>query len=157
KAATESFVENQPDGVITGVVAFSDSGISVQTPTRDDGSVLSAINRLQPQKGTSLGQGILASLQAISVSENPPATNYYSNRSPAPTETPVPVPAGSHTSAIIILLSDGENNEQPDPLAAATAAANAGIRIYTVGIGSASGTTLDLGGFMVHTQLNEDL
>src|SRR5262249_53550700 len=52
---------------------------------------------------------------------------------------------------------DGENNEQPEPLAAATAAANAGIRIYTVGIGSASGTTLDLGGFMVHTQLNEDL
>jgi len=157
KAATEAFVQDQPAGVIVGVVAFSDSGVSVQAPTRDDASVTSAINRLAPQRGTSLGQGILAALQTIQVAEAPPATNFYSNRSPEPTATPAPVPAGSHTSAVIILLSDGENNEQPNPLAAAAAAANMGIRIYTVGIGSPQGTTLDLNGFRVHTQLNEPL
>jgi Ca-activated chloride channel family protein len=143
--------------VIVGVVAFSDSGVAVQAPTRDDALVLSSINRLAPQRGTSLGQGIFAALQAIQISESPPGTNYYSNRSPAPTATPAPVPPGSHTSAVIILLSDGENNEQPNPLAAAAVAANLGIRIYTVGIGSPEGTTLDLNGFRVHTQLNQPL
>ena len=31
------------------------------------------------------------------------------------------------------------------------------MRIYTVGIGSAAGTTLDLNGFKVHTQLDEPM
>ena len=58
---------------------------------------------------------------------------------------------------MIVLLSDGENNVNPDPVAAAQAAADQGIRIETVGIGSPEGTTLDINGFRVHTQLNEDL
>jgi Ca-activated chloride channel family protein len=56
---------------------------------------------------------------------------------------------------VIVLLTDGENNESPDPLAAAQQAADRGVRVYTVGIGSAAGTTLDLNGFQVHTQLDE--
>ena len=52
-------------------------------------------------------------------------------------------------------MTDGENNESPDPLAAAQSAADRGVRIYTVGIGSAAGTTLDLNGFQVHTQLDQ--
>jgi Ca-activated chloride channel family protein len=159
KAATQAFVEKQPAGVVIGVVAFSDSGVSVQTPTREDSAVLAAINRLTPQRGTSLGQGIQASLAAISLAENGPQTNYYDNRVPdaSPTPAPAPVQPGSHTSAVIVLLTDGENNERPDPLEVAAAAADQGIRIFTVGLGSAAGTTLDLNGFQVHTQLNEPL
>src|SRR5688572_14700838 len=33
KVAARDFVERQPDGVLIGVVAFSDSGIEVQPPT----------------------------------------------------------------------------------------------------------------------------
>ncbi len=66
-----------------------------------------------------------------------------------------PVPAGFHAPAVIVLLSDGENTESPDPLAAAQTAADRGVRIYTVGIGSTTGATLDLDGFKVHTQLDE--
>jgi Ca-activated chloride channel family protein len=159
KVAAQDFIQHQPPGVVIGVVAFSDSGLAVQAPTNDQGAVLAAINRLAPQRGTSLGQGIAAALRAIALSESPPALNYYSNRSPAPTEapTPSPVPAGSHTSAVVVLLTDGENNETPDPAAAAQAAADQGIRIVTIGLGSPSGTTLDLNGFQVHTQLNEPL
>jgi Ca-activated chloride channel family protein len=40
-------------------------------------------------------------------------------------------------------------------MAAAQAAANQGVRIYTVGIGSSAGTTLNLNGFQVFTQLDE--
>jgi Ca-activated chloride channel family protein len=155
KAATQDFVERQPPGVIVGVVAFSDSGVSVQAPTNDQATVLAAIKRLTPERGTSLGQGILASLSTIAIAENGPSTNYYSNRSPAPTATPVPVAPGSHTSAVIVLITDGENTQPPDAGAAAQAAANQGVRIYTVGIGSAAGTTLDINGFKVHTQLDE--
>jgi len=157
KAAATDFVEQQPASVVVGVVAFSDSGLSVQAPTNDQASVLAAINRLAPERGTSLGQGIRASLQTISLAESPPAQNYYSNRSPAPTPAPTPVPAGTHTSAVIVLLTDGENNESPDPATEAQAAADQGIRIFTVGLGSPAGTTVNLNGFQVHTQLNEPL
>ena len=161
KAAATDFVEQQPTSVVIGVVAFSDSGLSVQAPTNDQASVLAAINRLTPERGTSLGQGIRASLQTISLAESPPVQSYYSNRSPAPiptpTPTPTPVPAGTHTSAVIVLLSDGENNESPDPATAAQAAADQGIRIFTVGLGSPVGATVNLDGFQVHTQLNEPL
>ena len=155
KAAATDFVQRQPPGIVIGVVAFSDSGISVQTPTNDQATVLAAINRLAPQKGTSLASGIQASLGAIALVESPPQVDYYSNRSPAPTPTPTPVPAGTYAPAVIVLLTDGENNENPDPVAAAQEAAAQGVRIDTVGLGSASGTTLDLDGFKVHTQLDE--
>jgi Ca-activated chloride channel homolog len=159
RAAAKAFVERQPPGVIVGVVAFSDGGVSVQAPTRDQAAVLAAIDRLKPQRGTSLGQGILASLHTIDVALNPPPTNDYSNRSPdpSPTPAPTPVPAGTHLPAVVVLLSDGENNEQPDPLAAAKAAADQGVRLDTVAIGSAAGSDLVLDGFTVHTQLNQPL
>ncbi|HLY14860.1 MAG TPA: VWA domain-containing protein, partial [Candidatus Limnocylindrales bacterium] len=154
KAAATTFVQNQPAGVVIGLVAFSDAGLSVQAPTDDQGAILSAISRLQPERGTSLGQGVLASLSAIETAENPPPTDYYSSRSPAPSVSPAPVPPGSDSSALIILLTDGENTQPPDPATAAQAAANRGVRIDTVGIGTDAGTTLTVGGFKVHTQLD---
>jgi Ca-activated chloride channel family protein len=156
KAAAKDFVANQPSGISIGVVAFSDAGVSVQVPTTDQGPVLDAIDRLAPQKGTSVAAGITASLNAIKVAEQGPfANNYYANASPTPTASPTPVPAGYHASAVIVLLTDGENNEQPDPLSLAQVAANQGVRIFTVGIGSAAGTDLDVNGVHVHTSLNE--
>ena len=57
--------------------------------------------------------------------------------------------------AAIVLLSDGENNQRPDPLEAAQAAAERGIRIFTVGIGTEEGSTLEIEGFRVHSRLDE--
>jgi Ca-activated chloride channel family protein len=157
QAAAKDFVQRQPPSVVVGIVAFSDAGITTVPPTNDQAALLAAIDRLRPSRGTSLGQGVLASLHAIEVAEaGPAANNYYSNRSPAPTVTPTPVPSGYHAPASIILLTDGDNNESPDPIQAAQSAANEGIRIYTVGIGSAAGTTVNLDGFQIHTQLNAD-
>jgi Ca-activated chloride channel family protein len=65
------------------------------------------------------------------------------------------VPEGTYTSAAIVLLTDGENNESPDPLAAAQTAADRGVRIYTIGIGSAAGATLHIDGFTIHSRLDE--
>ena len=157
KAAALAFVAKQPETVKVGIVAFSDSGFAIQPPTNDQNALAQAIGRLTPQRGTSLGQGIVAALQAIDQAENPPQTNFYSNATPAPTATPQPVAPGSKGSTVVVLLTDGENNERPDPLAAAQLAADRGVRIYAVGLGSPQGATLKVNGFTVHTQLDEQL
>ena len=155
KAIATAFVERQPASVVIGVVAFSDSGLSVQVPTNDQSAVLAAIDRLQPQRGTSVAQGITAALTTIANAQAPQNQGYYTSRSPEPTATPEPVPPGSDDSAVIVLLSDGENNGGPDPIDAAQAAADRGVRIQTVGVGSPAGTDLQVGDFQVHTQLDE--
>ncbi len=150
KAAARAFVQRQPLTVQIGVVAFSDSGFAVQAPTNDQEAVLATINRLAPQRGTSIGNGIRVSLNTITVSMGQaPRLNG------TPTPTPTPVPKGTYMPAVIVLLTDGENNMSPDPLDAAQMAAEQGVRIYAVGIGSPEGTTLHVNGFTVHTQLDE--
>ena len=157
KAAARDFVQRQPDSVVIGVVAFSDSGFSVQAPSNNPDSVLAAINRLQPQRGTSVGRGIIDSLQAIAKAQEDPAKGFYTNRTPEPVASPTPIPAGAFSSASIVLLTDGENNERPDPLAAAALAADLGVRIYPIGIGTEQGTTIRVEGFTVRSRLDPEL
>ena len=153
KAVARATVEQQPDGVIIGVVAFSDAGLSVQTPTADRAAVTAAIDRLEPALGTSLGEGMIAALDAIAQAEGDTPAEYYSNRVPEPTPLP-DVEPGGHESAVIVLLSDGENTARPDPVSIAATAAERGIRVHTVGVGTVAGVTLELDGFSVHTQLD---
>ncbi len=155
KTAARAFVERQPSSVSIGVVAFSDSAFSIQTPTDDQAQVLAAIDRLAPERGTSLGQGILTSLATIAAAETirRPTTTPTARRLRPSRQTPVP--AGSYTSAVIVLLSDGENTVNPDPIEAASAAADRGVRIFTVGIGSTAGTTIEVEGFKIHSRLDE--
>ena len=159
KTAALDFVERQPSSVQIGVVAFSESGFSVQTPTNEQEDILAAINRLSPQRGTSLGHGILISLNTIAASFGLEPLDQGSSPNNDPSSAPIPtlaaIPEGTFDSAAIILLTDGENTAPPDPFEAALAAGDLGVRIYTVGIGSASGTTINVEGFTVHTQLNE--
>jgi Ca-activated chloride channel family protein len=158
KAAAQDFVERQPSSVAIGVVSFSDNGFSVQVPTNNETDILAAINRLTPQRGTSIANGILVSLTTIATArsgDNNPS--FYSNLPPTAEATPTPVPKGTYIPGVIVLLTDGENNENPDPLEAAQAASDQGVRIYTVGIGSAQGTNLNINGFSVFTALDEDM
>lgn len=153
KAAAMSFVQRQPSTIQIGVIAFSDSGLAVQPPTTDQELVLAAINRLAPERGTSLAHGIAASLETIFMPEE--ETNYYSNLTPTPVPSPTPMPEGVYSPAVIVLLTDGENTAPPDPLEAAQFAADRGVRIYPIGIGSAEGVILEVEGFTVHTRLDE--
>jgi len=152
KAAAKNFIERQPNHIKIGVVAFSDGGLVVQTPTDDRTALAETIDRFIPQSGTSLGQGILVALNASLADPDPdPNTN------PDGLALPEPVPQGTFVPVVIVLMSDGENTESPDPLDAAQVAIEHGVRIYTVGIGSSAGTTLEIDGFNVFTQLNDDL
>jgi len=167
KAAAKEFVQKQPTGVSIGVVAFSDGGISVQAPTDNREETLATIERLVPRRGTSIGNGILVALNTISIdagdppilkSNGPASSNNPSTVNPSTNNpSPVPAPQGWYPSAVIVLLTDGENNQSPDPAEAANLAADLGVRVYTVGIGSAAGTTIQVEGFNVHTSLDEAL
>ncbi len=157
KATALKFVDSQPDGVLVGVVAFSDNGLSVQVPTNDKAAAMAAITRLSPTRGTSLANGIYAALTTIANAGKTPEINYYSDVTPEPTPMPTPVPPGVYSPAIIVLISDGENTQSPDPLQAAQAAADRGVRIYSIGVGTAAGTDLTIDGFIVHTQLDEGM
>ena len=157
KAAAREFVEKQPSNILIGVVAFSDGGISIQPPTAERDRTLDTIERLVPRRGTSLGNGILVSLNTIVVSAgDPPLLNTNSLSAP---ETPMPVPEiqGWYPSAVIVVLSDGENNQAPDPVMVSDLAADLGVRIYTIGIGTAEGTIIEVDGFSIHSRLDEAL
>ncbi len=71
--------------------------------------------------------------------------------------------AQSEKSRVIVVISDGENHED-DPVAAAGQAAELGIKVYTIGVGSAQGQPIpveggllrDRNGDIVVTKLDED-
>jgi Ca-activated chloride channel family protein len=148
KQAARMFVENQPPGILVGVVAFSGNGLLVQKPTDSREAILDTIDRLSPQGGTSLGEGIFTSLNALS--DEPIALDEQALETGAS-----PFHLQNYSSAVVILLTDGENTVNPDPLQVAQLAADAGVRVYPVGIGSPQGVVLELEGFRVLTQLNE--
>lgn len=155
KAIASDFVKGQPADVRIGVVAFSDGGLSVQKPGTNREGTLDTIERLVPRRGTSLGNGVLVALNTIAVDAGDPPLIDANNLSTADDE-PV-APQGWYPSAVIVLFSDGENNDPPDPLAITDLAIDLGVRIYTIGVGSPQGTTINVEGMTIHTQLNEEM
>lgn len=146
KAAARAFVELQDENVRIGIVSFSGNAALVQAPTNDREAVLAAINRLTLQNSTAIGSGILTSLEAIF--EKPADLNQPVLSDDevlgAPTPTPTPVAPGAHVPATIILLTDGQNRTGPLPVDAARIARDRGVRVFTIGVGTTQGGTVQL-------------
>jgi Ca-activated chloride channel family protein len=158
KAAARAFVEKQPDTVQVGIVSFSDNAFVIQPPTDDKEALLSAVNRLNWQRGTAIGRGMVASLEAIAEKTGQPAEinlNQEDQNSNSAVPQPTPMPKGQYQNAIIVLLTDGENNQWPEPVEIAQIAADRGIRIYTAGIGSEEGAIVRIQGRAIRTRLDE--
>jgi Ca-activated chloride channel family protein len=144
--AAAGFVDEQPDSVDVGVVVFGEQALLTQAPTDDHAAAVAAINRAAASGGTSLGQAILVGLGTI-------------------TGKPVALPEDGATapnlgywpSATIVVFSDGQDTGGPDAEAAAELAAAAGVRIQTVGIGTAKGATVEVDGYQLGTTLDETL
>ncbi|SHN75311.1 VWA domain-containing protein [Cryptosporangium aurantiacum] len=144
--AATSFVEDQPDSVDVGVVVFGDQALMTQEPTDDRNLALAAIKRVGGTGGTSLSQAILASLSTIT--GKPVSLPAEGSAAPAPD-------LGYWPSATIVLFSDGENTSGTDVQGAADLAATAGVRIQTVGVGTARGATVEVDGYQLATALDE--
>jgi len=150
KKAALAFVEQQPRTIRIGVVAFGDSAVKVLEPSNVKEEIVAAIERLSIGGGTSLGQGLFASLRAIA---GKPLTM---NESALDSETGQ-VEIGFFGSSAIVLLSDGENTSRPDPRDIAEVATTAGVPVHASGIGTKQGTVIEVEGFNIATALDEEL
>ena len=146
QAAATAFVDEQPDTVDVGVLVFGDQALLTQAPTADHPAASAAIARVRPSGGTSLGQAILVGLSTIT---GKPVSL------PAVGSTPDTSALGYWPSATMVVFSDGENTGGPDAEAAAELAAAAGVRIQTVGVGTAKGATVKVDGYQLNTALDE--
>ena len=134
--AASSFVENQGGGSQIGIVAFSGFAELVQAPTSDREVLLDAIRSLATGRRTAIGSGILTSIDAIAEVDKAVAR---ADRDPAAGSSVVPVPDGAYVPDIVVLLTDGANNYGPEPLDAAQQAVDRGVRVFTIGFGTADG------------------
>jgi Ca-activated chloride channel family protein len=162
QAAAKAFVAEQPRNVRVGVVAVAAAAAVVQSPTSNREEVVQAIDRLQLQRGSALGSGLVIALATLLpeagidveqlVYGRPSRLWLQSLHKSAPAK---PVPPGSNSSVAIVLLSDGQSNVGPDPLEAAKLAAERGVRIFTVGVGTGDGATLNSDGWSMRVRLDE--
>lgn len=116
--AALSFVDRVPDEVRVGVVAFSDSAQSLQTPTDDHDQVRQALAVLAPIAGTSTGAGLRVALEDLKTI-----------RDQDPRRPP----------SAIVLLSDGSATDGNAAFTAAADARRVSTRIYTVALGTPDG------------------
>ena len=149
KQIAETLVDRRPNSAKIGIVAFGESGLVVHPPTDDDEALDATIDRLMPQSGTSLGRGVLTALNLVS--PDPGSGSEVAGSVDGVTSR------GAFEPAVIVLLTDGENTDPPDPLEAAQAAIDRGVRVHTVGLGTAEGTVVEVDGFNLYTQLNDSI
>jgi Ca-activated chloride channel homolog len=139
EAAALSFIERQKSSTQIGIVAFAGSGEVVQAPTTDQEALQAAIASLATGRRTAIGSGILTALDAIAEIDKSVAPS-VTETSSGP--TPTPVPKGAYAPDIIVLLTDGVSNAGPLPEEAAQQAADRGVRVYTIGFGTANGSEI---------------
>ena len=134
--AALSFIRSQRANTQIGVVVFAGFAEIIQPPTRDQDALERAIRNLNTARRTAIGSGILKSLDAIAeVDESIPPSDLGAFGD----STVTPVTPGTYAPHIIVLLTDGASNAGPWPLDAAQQAADRGIRVYTIGFGTAEG------------------
>ncbi|MGH8802020.1 MAG: VWA domain-containing protein [Casimicrobiaceae bacterium] len=170
QAAARAFVNDQPSNVDIGIVSFAGTAAVVQAPTQNRNDLLAAVDRLQLQRATAVGSGLLVALKLIDPSvqfdlrlSNPRLDTGDANhdltldeRRRAANPPARPMAPGSNTSAAIILLTDGQTTTGPDPIEAARMAADRGVRVYTVGIGTVGGAVIGWEGWSMRVRLDED-
>jgi Ca-activated chloride channel family protein len=136
EAAALSFIQRQKSTTQIGIVAFSSFAELIQPPTSDQEVLQSAVESLATGRRTAIGNGILESIDAIAEIDKNVAPSTSDN---SPGVEPTPVPKGAYAPDIIVLLTDGASNVGPLPEDAAQQAADRGIRVYTIGFGTANG------------------
>jgi Ca-activated chloride channel family protein len=161
--AAKQFVNEQPENVRIGVVAFAGTATVAQAPTRNREDVIAAIDRFQLQRATAIGSAIIVSLATIFPDEGidvgtltygPDSSKKSEKTSGAAARKPVP--PGSYASAVVILLTDGQRTTGPDTIQAAKMAAERGVRVYTVGVGTPEGKIIGFEGWSMRVRLDEE-
>jgi Ca-activated chloride channel family protein len=140
ESAAIAFVNAQNARTRIGIVAFSGFAAVVQPPTSDQKTLVEAIRSLTTGRRTAVGSGILASIDALAEVDPTIARSVVPGRAGS---EPPPVLPGAYAADIIVVLTDGASNAGPDPVDAAKQAVDRGLRVYTIGFGSAEGGQFD--------------
>jgi Ca-activated chloride channel family protein len=170
--AAKSFVKELPSDVKIGIVSFAGTASIVQTPTNNTEDLVAAIDRLQLDRQTAIGSGVVVSLSALfpedaDLNLEAMVLGKRSGRSaereagkksdPAKEKKAfTPVDPGSNTSKAIILLTDGRRTTGPLPSDTARMAAERGIKVYTVGFGTAAGASVGIEGYSIYMAFDEE-
>jgi Ca-activated chloride channel family protein len=170
RAAAIAFVKAQPPDVHIGVVAFGGHADLVQPPTANRGDVLAALDRLELQRYTAIGNGLMAALLTLVPTADIPHGYDIFGMGQAPLGYQLAldqkegalsrrhkrVPPGSYLSAAIILVSDGRGTMGVPFVQAAKMVADYGIRVYTVGVGTLYGGTANVEGWpAIHAEFDD--
>ena len=121
RAAAGDFLDDVPDELRVGAVAFNHAVRSIEAPTTDRGAVRGTLDRLRSSGGTASGEALATSLRLL---ERPEERSGRRSRAPS----------------AIVLLSDGTSTHGREPLPLARKAARLQIPIYTVALGTDRGT-----------------
>ena len=154
QTAAKDFIREQPGDARIGIVSFAGTAVVVQQPTKDRDELIAAIDRLQLDRHTAIGSGIIVSLAALFPNDGIDVETF--GKRGAPASNAKPVPPGSNTNAAIILLTDGRRTIGPDPLQAARLASDRGVRVYTVGFGNANGAPVQVEGYSIYMMFDEE-
>lgn len=117
RAALRTFLHELPEGARVALVTFSRNAATVVPLTTDRNKLLEAVNLLDLDFGTAIGDAILESVSALPTLEQRKSA------------------ADPRNLATIILLTDGRSVAGIDPVSAAVIAKEKKIRINTIGIG----------------------
>jgi Ca-activated chloride channel homolog len=121
KSASSSFLDRLPERFRTGLVSFSSTVSVLQEPTEDRDAVRSALDTIEGDVGTALGDAIVESVALA------PDANEQEQ-------------SGGKQLFAILLLSDGANSVGREPLEVLDEAKQAGVPIYTIAFGTSEGT-----------------
>jgi Ca-activated chloride channel family protein len=100
-------------------MAFNETPQVLQSPTTDRVAVADALRALTPSGGTATGDAIKSAVKILGAQRTTD---------------------GKRPPSAIVLLSDGHSVKGSDPVQAATAAGRLKIPVFTVALGTASGT-----------------
>jgi Ca-activated chloride channel family protein len=119
RTAANRFLKQVPANVRVGLVAFNQSARLIESPSTDRDAVRGAIAVLKPSGGTATGEALAVSLVALTRETDS---------------------AGVRPPSAIVLLSDGKSVRGRKPQLLAARAKQLKIPIYTVTLGTPSGT-----------------
>ncbi len=122
--AADLFVSGVPSQVAVGVMQFNQAPLVLALPTKNHQAALDALGHLRIGGGTAIGNAIQESLTILKPSADPPI-GQSSFKGP---------------SAAIVLLSDGKSTSGPSSVTLAREAARLHIPIFTVSLGTPTGT-----------------
>lgn len=166
KATIAQLLDQQPANLQLGLVTTAASATLIQAPTTDRNALRDALNNASLQTGSALGSGLLIGLaellpgadidvQALmNASLQDEQGTATANWQLAPEKI---VPPGSNRSTAMVLISDGESNMGPKAMAMAELAAKLGVRVHTIGVGTARGAVVKAEGISQRVRLDSAL